>query len=134
VEREFLNPRGALNTIPRGYSHVAKIRNPGTFIYVAGQGPINEKLELIGPGDIEAQTRATFQNIKRNLEAAGASFNDVVKMNIFCTDIKAQQWPIRNVRSEFINKETPPVSTMVEVPRLAIDGMLIEVEVVALLP
>lgn len=48
--------------------------------------------------------------------------------------IKNHQWPVRNVRAEFINKENPPVSTMVEVSRLAIDGMLIEVEVVALLP
>lgn len=134
MEREFINLKGALNSIPRGYSHVVKVKNPGTFVYVAGQGPINDKLELIGPGDIEAQARATFQNIKRNLEAAGATFNEVVKMNVFVTDIKNHQWPVRNVRAEFINKENPPVSTMVEVPRLAIDGMMIEVEVVALLP
>ena len=134
MDRQFINPKGAANSVPRGYSHVAKIKNPGTFVYVAGQGPINDKLELIGRDDIEAQTRATFQNIKRNLEAAGASFHDVVKMNIFCTDIKTQQWPIRNVRAEFIDTENPPVSTMVEVSKLAIDGMLIEVEVVALLP
>jgi enamine deaminase RidA (YjgF/YER057c/UK114 family) len=134
VQREFINPKGALSSVPRGYSHVAKIKDPGTFVYVAGQGPVNEKLELVGPGDIEAQARATFQNIKRNLEAAGATFNDVVKMNVFVTDIKNHQWPVRNVRAEFINKENPPVSAMVEVPRLAVDGMMIEVEVVALLP
>lgn len=134
MEREFINPTGALNPIPRGYSHVVRVRNPGTLVYVAGQGPITETLELIGRGDIESQARATFQNVKRNLEAAGATFNDVVKMNVFVTDIKSHQWPVRNVRAEFIDREHPPVSTMVEVPRLAIEGMMIEVEVVAVLP
>ena len=92
------------------------------------------KLELIGPGDIEAQARATFQNIKRNLETAGAGFADVVKMTVYLLDIKNHQWPVRNVRAEFIDTENPPVSTMVEVSRLAIDGMLIEVDVMAVLP
>ena len=44
MQREFINPKGHLNSIPRGYSHVVKVKNPGTFIYVAGQGPVNEKL------------------------------------------------------------------------------------------
>lgn len=131
MQREFINPKGHLNSIPRGYSHVVKVKNPGTFIYVAGQGPVNEKLELIGLGDIEAQARATFQNIKRNLETAGAGFADVVKMTVYLLDVKNHQWPVRNVRAEFINTENPPVSTMVQVSRLAIDGMLIEVDVVA---
>lgn len=131
MQREFINPKGHLNSIPRGYSHVVKVKNPGTFIYVAGQGPVNEKLELIGPGDIEAQARATFQNIKRNLETAGAGFADVVKMTVYLLDVKNHQWPVRNVRAEFIDTENPPVSTMVQVSRLAIDGMLIEVDVVA---
>jgi len=134
MEREFINPKGHVHSIPRGYSHVVKVKNPGTFIYVAGQGPVGEKLELIGPGDIEAQTRATFRNIKRNLEAAGAGFADVAKMTVYLLDIKNHQWPVRNVRAEFIDTENPPVSTMVEVSRLAIDGMLIEVDVMAVLP
>lgn len=134
MQREFINPKGHLHSIPRGYSHVVKVKNPGTFIYVAGQGPINEKLELIGLGDIEAQARATFQNIKRNLETAGAGFADVVKMTVYLLDVKNHQWPVRNVRAEFIDTENPPVSTMVEVSRLAIDGMLIEVDVMAVLP
>ena len=134
MERKFLNPSGALNSLPRGYSHVVRVDQPGAVVYVAGQGPLDENLGLVGGNDFEAQVRATFQNIQRCLELAGASFNDVVKMNVFVTDIKSQQWPFRNVRAEFINTENPPVSTMVEVSRLAIDGMMVEVDLVAVVP
>jgi enamine deaminase RidA (YjgF/YER057c/UK114 family) len=134
MERQFINPPGSLDSIPRGYTHVVRVNQPGSLVYVAGQGPVDTDLQLIGAGDFEAQVRATFENIKRGLEQAGASFNDVVKMNVFVTDIKSQQWPFRNVRAEYINTVNPPVSTMVEVSRLAIDGMMVEVEVVAVLP
>lgn len=128
---EFINSKAAMNSRPLGFSQVVKVTNPTTVIYVAGQGPLNERMELIGPGDIETQARETFRNVRRQLEAAGASFDDVVKMNIFVLDIKRTQWTVRKVRSEFVNAERPPASTMVEVTGLAVEGMLIEVEAVA---
>ena len=76
MEREFINSTGASKSIPRGYSHVATVRNPGASVFLAGQGPVDENLKLVGGGDIEAQIRATFHDIKRNLEAARASFGD----------------------------------------------------------
>jgi 2-iminobutanoate/2-iminopropanoate deaminase len=134
MEREFINPPGGLKSIPRGYSHAIKVKNPGAMIFIAGQGPVDENLKLVGEGDIEAQTRKTFENIGRTLAAAGASFKDIVKMIVFCSDIDAQQWPIRNVRGEFIDVDHPPVSTMIEVSKFAIKGMMIEIDVIAVAP
>ena len=133
MEREFINPSAGLKSKPRGYSHVVKVRNPGAFVFVAGQGPVDADLKLIGGDDIEAQTRATFENIKRNLEAAGARFSDIVKMQVFLTDIETQQWPVRNVRAEFIEVENPSVSTMIEVSKFAVAGMMIEIDVIAVI-
>jgi 2-iminobutanoate/2-iminopropanoate deaminase len=134
MERQFINPPGGLKSIPRGYSHAIKVTNPGSLLFIAGQGPIDENLKLIGEGDIDAQTRATFRNIKRTLEAAGGSCADIVKMIVFCSDIDNQQWPIRNVRAEFIDVDHPPVSTMIEVSKFAIKGMMIEIDVTAVIP
>src|SRR5262245_66646433 len=131
---DHINPPESFDPLPRGYSHVVRVENPGTFIYIAGQGPSDQNVGIIGLGDFETQVRVTFQNLKRLLEAAGATFNDVVKMNVYVTDIKAHQWPFRQVRAEFIDNEHPPASTMIEVPRLAVDGLLVEVEVVAARP
>ncbi len=131
MEREFINPTAGLKSVPRGYSHVVKVRNPGAFVFIAGQGPVDADLKLVGGDDIEAQTRATFENIGRNLDAAGARFSDIVKMQVFLTDIATQQWPVRNVRAEFIAVESPSVSTMIEVSKFAIEGMMIEIDVIA---
>ena len=131
MQREFLNPTGGMKSVPRGYSHAVKVRNPGTLVFVAGQGALDENMKLVGSNDIEAQTRQTFTNIKRSLEAAGASFRDVVKMVVYLLDIQSHQWPVRNVRAEFIDVDNPPVSTMVQVSQLAIPGMMVEIDVIA---
>ncbi len=120
MEREFINPTGGLKSVPRGYSHVVKVRNPGAFVFIAGQGPVDGDLKLVGGGDIEAQTRTTFENIKRNLEAAGARFSDIVKMQVFLSDIATQQWPVRDVRAEYIDLDHPSVSTMIETDVIAV--------------
>ena len=134
MDKQYLNPEGALNSIPRGYSHAIKVSNPGSLLFLAGQGPVDENLGLVGGDDIEAQTRKTFQNIERLLKVAGASFSDIVKMIVFCSDIDNQQWPIRNVRAEFIDVDNPPVSTMIEVSKFAIKGMMIEIDCVVAIP
>ena len=130
MDRTFINPTDAAKSIPRGYSHAIKVENPGSLLFIAGQGAIDENLKIVG-NDIETQTRKTFENIKRNLDAAGAAFGDIVKMTVFCSDIENQQWPIRNVRAEFIDVERPPVSTMVQISNFAVKGMLIEIDVIA---
>ena len=131
---KHINPTGALKSIPRGYSHVVRADNVGSVVVVAGQGAVDESLKIVGGDSIEDQTRVTFRNIERNLKAAGADWKDVIKMNIFCSDVATQQWPIRNVRSEFIQVDNPPVSTMIQVSGFAIPGMLLEVDVYAVLP
>ena len=95
-----------------------------------GQGPVDSERNLVGEGEIEAQTRQAFKNLANKLEAAGATFADIVKMVVYVQDIEKNQWPVRNVRAEFIDVDHPPVSTMIEVTRLAKDGGLIEIDVI----
>lgn len=64
---------------PRGYAHVVKA---GTTVYVAGQVARNKDGQIVGEGDFATQAEQVFENLKTCLAAAGASFNDVVKMNL----------------------------------------------------
>ena len=59
----------------------------GDFIFVAGQGPINPATGSLELGDVRAETRRVFENIRAILQAAGSSLDDVVKCNVYLRDI-----------------------------------------------
>jgi len=115
-----------------GYSQVVEVRG-GHLVYVAGQVAMDRAGKVVGEGDIRAQTQQTFENLKAALEASGAKFENVVKLNYYFTDI-TQLPVVREVRDKFINTTNPPASTAVEVKRLFREPYLIEVEAVAVVP
>jgi reactive intermediate/imine deaminase len=115
---------------PPGYSHAVRA---GGLIFVSGQVPFDEHGSVVGPGDMAAQTRQAFTNLGAVLAAAGASFPDVVKLTFFVCDI-AQLAAVRSARDEFIDTTNPPASTLIEVSRLFVPEVLIEIEAVAVAP
>jgi enamine deaminase RidA (YjgF/YER057c/UK114 family) len=130
MSTEFINPPTAFNSLPRGYSHVVKITSPQAFYFVSGAAAVDTDLNLQHPGDVEGQTRVIFQNIARDLEASGAGLADIVDMTIYLADV-ADQWRVRGVRNEFFPQDRLPSSTMIGVSGFCIDGMLIEIDVIA---
>jgi len=128
----FLNP--ATMSKPPTYSHVVEITGPGRIVYIAGQLGLDASGKLVGaPGDFRAQAKQTFENLKLALAAVGATFDQVVKLNNYLTDI-SHLAIFREVRDEFINSSAPPASTTLQISRLALEKALIEVEAVAALP
>jgi 2-iminobutanoate/2-iminopropanoate deaminase len=110
-----------------GYSKAVAVTNGNTStIYIAG---------LTGDGkNLEEQTRATFLNIKTELEAAGASFKDVVKMNTYIVNYKPDDIKIfRAVRKELLGEVNMPASTVVGVQSLVGTDKLIEIEAIAVI-
>ena len=126
-ERRFLSP----DTLPTpfGYSHVVDVRG-GRSVYISGQVPLDTEGRLVGPGDFEAQTRRVFANLTAALEAAGASWSDVVKLTYFLRDV-GNVVALRAIRDEYLDTEHPPASTLVEVSGLFRNDVLIEIEAVA---
>jgi enamine deaminase RidA (YjgF/YER057c/UK114 family) len=120
---------------PNGYSHVAEVTG-GRTVYIAGQIAIDPSGKLVGvPGDFRAQATQVFENLKSALASVGGSFANVVKLNGYLTDAKAQLPILREVRDAYLSKDTPPPpSTVVQVVALAREGLMVEVEVVAVLP
>jgi enamine deaminase RidA (YjgF/YER057c/UK114 family) len=72
--------------------------------------------------------------MKSALAEAGARFENVIKFNVYVTDVASQLAPWREIRDRYVSVSTPPASTLVQVPRLALDGLLVEVEAIAFLP
>lgn len=123
----FVNPTTIAK--PTGYTHVV-ISTGGRTVYISGQVALDPTGNIVGKDDFRAQTQQVFENLKKALEAAGATFKDVVKLNYYVVDMKQIQ-TLREVRNLYVNTEAPPASTLVEVRRLARDELLIEVEAIA---
>ncbi len=126
----FINP-AALST-PTGYTHVVEAP-VGRTLYLSGQIALDGDGKLVGHGDFGAQAEQVFANIDAALKAAGASFDNVVRLDFFVTDM-SQLGALRTARDKYIDAAHPPASTLVQVSRLSIDGLLLEVEATAVVP
>jgi reactive intermediate/imine deaminase len=122
-----LNPTTVAAT--RGYSQ-AMVVSGGKTVYLSGQVSLDRTGKLVGEGNLTAQAQQVFENLKAVLDAAGATFADVVKLNIYMLDASQVQ-VVRDVRDTFIKAEAPPASTLVEVRRLVRAEFLLEVDAVA---
>lgn len=128
--KEALNP-DALPAPVGPYSNVVATP-PGRLVFVAGQVALDANGEIVGEGDIVAQTRQVMENIGAALEAAGATFADVVKITNYITDVDLFS-QMAGVRREYL-REPYPVSTLVEVSALMYPELLIEIECIAVVP
>ena len=132
MKTQFLNPDSLCPTF--GWTHVVTATG-GKAVHVSGQVSVDERGQVVGKGDLRAQTRQTFENLRKALEAAGATFRDVVKSNLYVVGLKPEHVPIiREVRGQYFSAEQPPASTLVGVAALVGPDWLIEIEVVAVLP
>jgi enamine deaminase RidA (YjgF/YER057c/UK114 family) len=116
---------------PTGYTHVVEVQ-PGRMAYISGQVALNQDGQLVGEGDIVAQTRQVFENIAAALKSLGTDFGSVVKLNYYAVDV-SRLAEIREVRNEHL-QTPPPASTFVVVKGLVRPELLIEVEAVVALP
>jgi enamine deaminase RidA (YjgF/YER057c/UK114 family) len=117
---------------PNRYSHVVIAKGEKT-IYIAGQVAADAAGNVVGKGDLAAQTDKALQNLKIALAAAGATFADVVKMTYFIVNLKPSMMPpIRSVRDKYFPSDFP-AGTAVGVQALAGEDYLIEIEAVAVI-
>ena len=101
----------------------------GDVIYVAGQVAWDEDGEIIGKGDLLAQSRQVFKNIKEILDLAGASLNDVVRLTMYFMDM-SDIHAFRQARREAMPGVTC-ITTGVQLARLTQPDLLLEVEAMA---
>ncbi|WP_431901619.1 Rid family hydrolase [Nonomuraea sp. bgisy101] len=111
------------------YSHAVRV---GDMLYVSGQAAFDERGDLVGEGDMAAQAEAVFQNIGKILADQGAGFEDIAFIRTYLTDMD-QRFAYGQVRRKYITG-TPPASTTVEVSKLFMPGLLLEIDLIVALP
>src|SRR5271163_4112819 len=118
---------------PPGYTHVVVATGPGQTIYLSGQVGITPDGKLAG-ADFHSQTiDIKFYHVFKARACFCKSRFHVLE-KLYVTDVASQLAPWREIRDRYVSVPTPPASTSVQVPRLALDGLLVEVEAIAFLP
>lgn len=102
----------------------------GNLIYTAGQVAWGNDGNIVGIGDIEVQTRQTLSNVGAVLNEGGATWDDVLKCNVYLKDM--QDFQKMNAVFAEIFPDNPPARTTVQTP-MAEETMLVEIEAVAYL-
>ncbi len=132
MKTEYQNPKDLSK--PGSYTHVVSVAGAAKLVYVSGQVAWGADGSVVGKGDMRAQSEQVFRNVTNALKAAGAGWDDVIKLNGYMVDMNpAAVTAYREVRSGFLKAGRFPASTLVGVTRLVQDDLLLEVEVVAAL-
>jgi len=124
------NPPGLYDPAPNGYSHLAVVAAGSRLVLVAGQGGEDATGAL--PPEFQAQVRQAFANLLTALAAAGAGPGDVAKLMVLIVDHSEERLHVLGAELDRVwGDAMKPACTLIPVPRLALDGMLFEVEAVA---
>lgn len=127
MPRKILRPE-QLDFQPRPTYPYSPGTRGGNMVFTAGQVAWGSDGNIVGIGDIEMQTRQTLSNVEAVLREGGASWDDVLKCNVYLKDMKDFQ-RMNEIFSETF-ADRPPARTTVQTP-MAEETMLIEIEAVA---
>lgn len=125
----FLNPEGLYDPTPNGYSHIGLPPIGARLVCIAGQG--GEDAEGILAEGFRAQVRQALENLRTATRAAGGDLDGIVKQTALVVDHSEAHLHV--LGEEFARAYGPgpkPACTLIPVPRLALDGMLFEVEAI----
>ncbi|MDJ0757586.1 MAG: RidA family protein [Ardenticatenaceae bacterium] len=133
MKKETLNPKNLFNSVQYGFSQIVTAAG-GTTVYLSGQVGWDENERLTGDGSFEAQTRQSFKNIEKAMQAAGGQLTDVLSLRIYF--LESQRPHIGRITAalkEFFSEKEAPATTWIAVTGLAREELLIEIEAIGLI-
>lgn len=140
MERKHINTDNVFNH--PAYTGIVSVSRPGTFHFFAGRTPTDENYKCVAPGDLVAQYRQCMDLLTKELEAVGATWDDVVFRRIYTLDVDgfiaaSEAAAVQGDGggesvSGYINPDKMPPSTLIGVTRLSDPEFLIEIEILAI--
>jgi 2-iminobutanoate/2-iminopropanoate deaminase len=101
----------------------------GAFILVSGAVAWDETGNVVGKGDVKAQARQAFENLKKVYAEAGATLDNIVKLNVYLTD-RSHRLALVEVRKQYLPHN--PTSTTVVVAGLVEEDLLVEIDAIGM--
>jgi 2-iminobutanoate/2-iminopropanoate deaminase len=125
------NPAGVAKPIRGYYSNSVRV-SAGPLLFISGQVALDPEGSIVGKGDVRAQTVQVLENIRTILRANGADMQDVVNVTVYVTDMSFLD-RITDIRMQYFPSNGPS-SAIVEIAKLAMPELLIEIAAVAAVP
>ena len=130
LSRHLVNPRVVCK--PYGPWSQAAVVDGERLMFISGQVPVDEDGRLVGEGNFEKQVVKVFESLKVVLASQQATFKEVVKLNIYMTDM-ANRAKLNEVRSKYLKDAGFPATTTIAVTSLADPRYMVEIEAIAVL-
>ena len=131
TRKKAMNPDVVAVPLKPYYSNCVR-SDAGPLLWISGQVALDRDGNMVGEGDLRAQAVQVLENIKGILADSGATMDDIVKVTVYVTDIRAFN-DIADIRERYFPKEGPS-SVICEVSALAWPEFMIEIEAVAVVP
>ena len=134
MDVERVNPEGLFKL--DAFSQIVTADQVGKVAYIAGQGGFDADFQLIGPGDLHAQTVQAFRNLRTAVESVGGRVENIVSSTMYVVDMTPEKVEIfGRAMAEALDGEAfpPNASSMIGVQGLAAPGMLVEISAIAAL-
>lgn len=132
MPKHTINPPDLFNSLQYGFSQIV-VSQGSQQVHISGQVAWDAQSQIIGPGDLRAQTMASFENLDRAIQHAGGTLEDIVSLRIYIVQsvIDQDRYVTEGLRRFF--PQHPPASTWIAVPALSMPDFLIEIEAFAVL-
>ena len=122
------NPAGVAKPIRGYYSNSVRV-SAGPLLFISGQVALDPEGRVVGKGDVRAQTVQVLENIRAILRANGADMQDILSVTVYVTDMSCLD-KITDIRMQYF-PSNGPASAIVEIAKLAMPELLIEISAVA---
>ncbi|HSM57264.1 MAG TPA: RidA family protein [Candidatus Sulfomarinibacteraceae bacterium] len=126
--KEYLNPDDLFPSLQYGFSQIVT-SPPGKLVFLSGQVAWDEAQQIVGAGDLRAQTWQALRNVETAMRAAGGTLEDVVSLRIYVLQKElARSSAIREGLQSFFAADRAPATTWIGVQSLANKDFLLEIE------
>lgn len=131
-KKEHLNPDGLFKN--PAFSQIVTTQGNGKTIYIGGQNAVDQNAEIVGKNDIALQTEQVMKNLETALKSCGASFENLVKLNINIVQGQDITKGFEASQKFLGQSSNPPIITVLFVAGLGNPDWLLEIDAIAFIP
>lgn len=128
---QSIQPANLWDSSPYLFSHVVRADAPRSLVFISGQVSLSPAGSLVGEGDVDAQLKQVFSNLRAAIEGAGGTLDNIASLTVYLKDILHHRNYMKVLAAEFLDRR--PAETLLQVAALGLPELLVEIQATAVL-